>query len=217
MDFTTISINTPAGAGPKYEVRTAAQREEDARRNAPKYARERRVNGALTARHLKAKAAFDAFFAYDIDAAFDADTGAWRDELDPWLRFPETLFEFLRGHVRAAAAAAPAPAVTTAAPVAEAGDAVADVAPRLELSFDVPQQAPLSAAELRALTTALVRVAREDLAGAGRDAALLDDAFQQSALEYADTLAVMYELPKESAAKADGGEEDGEGEDAKAE
>jgi hypothetical protein len=184
-----------SATGPKYEVRTAAQRAVDVQRYEAKYARERRVNGTMTARHLKAKAAFDTFFGYDIHAAFDADTGTWIEERDPWLRFHATLFEFLRGHTKAAVEAAAAAAAGGAA-------AAADQLPTAE--------------DLRALATALVRVAREDLAGAGRDPVLLDDSFQQAALEYVDTLAAMYILPKESAAASKEAVEDEEDEDAAA-
>lgn len=163
----------------KYKPRTLEQREADAKRNAPKYAREKAVGSILTAKHLKAKAAFDGHFHYRVDAAWDADAGAWRDDRDPWLRFSHTLPDFLQAYTER-----------------RAGDG-------------------LAADELCTLAAALVRVARMEIEGAGRDAAFLDDAFKQEADRTAAQLAEQYELPPTRQEAANGADdEDEEEEDA---
>ena len=161
----------------KYKPRTLEQREADAKRNAPKYAREKAVGSILTAKHLKAKAAFDGHFGYRVDEAWDADAGAWRDARDPWLRFAHTLPDFLQAYAER-----------------RAGDG-------------------LAGDELRALAAALVRVARMEIEGAGRDAAFLDAAFKQEADRTAAQLAAQYELPPTREAVANDEEEEEEEEE----
>lgn len=159
----------------KFEPRTAEQREADARRNAPKYARERAVGSILTARFLVAKKAFDSYWGYNIDDAWDGDAGAWRDGSDPWLRAPEgdTVAEFLRGYTKARA--------EEKQPDKEAG---------------VPDKEPLSVDELEALALAVVRVARVDLEAAGRDNGKLDADFKKGVLEVVAQLKTEYDLPQ---------------------
>ncbi|KAH7305260.1 hypothetical protein B0I35DRAFT_414043 [Stachybotrys elegans] len=163
-----------SGSHLKYEPRTLEQREIDAKRNAPKYARERRLNAILTAKFLKAKQAFDNYYHYNMDAAFDADNGSWREAMDPWLRIKDTLFEFLQGYTKAAVDA---------------------------------KDTQLTGEALRNLAAAIIRVAKEDLAGAGRSNAFLDDSFRTSAMEYVETLRATYNLPQ---AQPDSSEEEEE-------
>lgn len=175
----------------KFEPRTAEQREADARRNGPKYAREKAVNSMLTARFLKAKKAFDTHWRYNIDDAWDGDAGAWRDERDPWLRIPTggkaeegPVGEFLRGYTKSreeAAKEAKAEAEAEAEPGAEGQ----------------PQQQPrLTADELEALALAVVRVARVDLEAAGRDNKALDADFKKAVVEVVAQLKTEYGLPQ---------------------
>lgn len=167
LPFEERSLNELADV--KYKPRTLEQREADAKRNAPKYAREKAVGSILTAKHLKAKAAFDGYFAYRVDDAWDADAGTWRDARDPWLRFAQTLPDFLQGYTER-----------------RAGDG-------------------LSARELQTLTAALVRVARMEIEGAGRDAAFIDDAFAQEADSTVAQLSLQYKLPPSPKGPINGG------------
>lgn len=158
----------------KFEPRTAEQREADARRNAPKYARERSVGSILTARFLVAKKAFESYWGYNIDEAWDGDAGEWRDDRDPWLRVPEgnTVEEFLRGYTKGRVEEKP------------------DKEP------GVPEKEPLSADELEALALAVVRVAKVDLEAAGRDNKKLDADFKKGVLEVVAQLKTEYDLPQ---------------------
>ncbi|KAF3770144.1 hypothetical protein M406DRAFT_105227 [Cryphonectria parasitica EP155] len=165
----------------KFEPRTAEQREADAKRNAPKYAREKAVNSMLTARFLKAKKTFDAFYGYNIDEAWDGDAGAWREEADPWLRIPagatdnnnngdddDTVTEFLRGYTRQ----------------------------RVEAHKEEVEKELVSADELEALAGAVLRVARVDLEAAGRDNKSLDADFKKRVLGVVAELKTEYNLPQ---------------------
>lgn len=198
----------------KFEPRTAEQREADARRNAPKYAREKAVNSMLTARFLKAKKAFDAYWRYDIDAAWDGDAGVWRDERDPWLRIPASgsasegpVGEFLRGYTRAREEAASA-GTDKKGNKDEAGEAAAGDAGEGQEEVS-PQQPRLSADELEALALALVRVARVDLKAAGRDNKVVDAEFKKGVLEVVAQLTSVHGLPQ-SAPEDDDDEEEEE-------
>lgn len=184
----------------KFEPRTAEQREADARRNAPKYAREKAVNSMLTARFLKAKKAFDAYWRYDIDDAWDGDAGAWRDERDPWLRIPAggraeagPVGEFLRGYTKGREEAA-----AEAEAEAEAG-AGAGTGAEAEAGLEggqQPRQPRISADELETLALAVVRVARVDLEAAGRDNKALDADFKKGVLDVVAQLKTEYGLPQ---------------------
>lgn len=167
----------------KFEPRTAEQREADAKRNAPKYAREKAVNSILIARFLKAKKTFDAYWQYNIDDAFDGDSGTWRDEKDPWLRIPKdnTFEEFLRGYVKS----------------------------RMEDKEAGVEKEPLSADELEALALAVIRVAKVDLEAAGVDNTALDADFKKRALDIVAQLKTEYDLPQ-SAPENEDEEEDEE-------
>ncbi|CAN8096776.1 unnamed protein product [Discula destructiva] len=169
----------------KYVPRTLEQREADAARNAPKYAREKAVNSILTARFRKAKQAFDAFWAYNIDEAWDGDAGAWREASDPWLRLGgadplAVVGEFLRGVARE----------------------------RREAHEDGIERAPLSAEELEALALAVVRVARVDLEAAGRENKALDEDFKKSVVELVALVKTEFELPQSAPEVADAAEAD---------
>lgn len=178
MEFSSQTIGagaTPVASsagGLQYKPRTAEEREADAARNAPKYARQKAVGSILTAKYLKAKAAFDGYYDYDLDAAFDADAGAWHEEKDPWLRIRQTLPAFLEGY--------------TEKKKADDG---------------------LTGEELEALATAVVRVARKDWEGAGRDAAALDEAFVKEMQDLVQKLKTQHNLPQ-SRPQADGAEEE---------
>lgn len=166
----------------KFEPRTAEQREADAKRNAPKYAREKAVNSMLTARFLKAKKTFDAFWGYNIDEAWDGDRAEWRDDRDPWLRVPtgDTVGEFLRGYTRQ----------------------------QVEAHKDGVEKEAVSADELEALAGAVLRVAKVDLEAAGRDAKALDADFKKRALEVVAQLKTEYDLPQSAPETGDEEEEE---------
>lgn len=184
----------------KFEPRTAEQREADAKRNAPKYAREKAVNSMLTARFARAKKTFDTYYGYSIDEAFDGDNGTWREEKDPWLRIAKapttpvtaaegsadenktatTIEEFLRGYTKG----------------------------RVEAQQAGVDPDVLTGEELAGLATGVLRVAKVDLAAAGADNGVLDEAFKARALEVVGQLTTEYELPP-TAAK-DGEEEEEE-------
>lgn len=207
----------------KFEPRTAEQREADARRNGPKYAREKAVNSMLTARFLKAKKAFDAWWGYDIDEAWDGEAGAWREDRDPWLRAGRGKEEedtvigpFLRGYVKGRVEAAAAAAEAAKAAEAEAGagaettgagaaggEAVAAAAP-------VAAEKPLSADELEGLALAVVRVAKVDLEAAGRDSKALDADFKKGVLEVVAQLKAEYNLPQSAPEEEEADEEEEE-------
>lgn len=161
----------------KFEPRTAEQREADAKRNAPKYAREKAVNSMLTARFARAKKTFDTYYGYSIDEAFDGDNGTWREERDPWLRIAKgsadenknatTMEEFLRGYTKG----------------------------RVEAQQAGVDPDVLTGEELAGLATGVLRVAKVDLAAAGADNGMLDEAFKTRALEVVGQLTTEYELP----------------------
>lgn len=199
----------------KFEPRTAEQREADARRNGPKYAREKAVNSMLTARFLKAKKAFDAWWAYDIDEAWDGEAGAWREDRDPWLRVAggeDTVGAFLRGYVKArveataaaAEAAAEAEAGTTGGAGADGEEGGAEAAPA---PVPVAAEKPLSADELQGLALAVVRVAKVDLEAAGRDSKALDADFKKGVLEIVAQLKAEYNLPQSAPEEEEADEE----------
>jgi hypothetical protein len=146
----------------KYKPRTAEEREADARLHEPKYARERRVNAILTARFLKAKSAFEAYFKYDIDAAFNAADASWRDELDPWLRITDTLPDFLRGYTEARVASGQT----------------------------------LTGEELESLASAILRISKEQLEGAGRSSKALDQEYRAAITKDVTKLTTQYQLPQ---------------------
>lgn len=160
----------------KFEPRTLEQREADAKRNAPKYAREKAVNSILTARFLKAKKTFDAYYGYNIDEAWDGEAGAWREERDPWLRLggggegqgKTVMEEFLRGYTK----------------------------DRKEAQEEGTEREPLSADELEALALAVVRVARKDLEAVGRETGALGEELKQSVVEVVAQLRTEYGLPQ---------------------
>ncbi|KAJ4422429.1 hypothetical protein N0V82_002877 [Gnomoniopsis sp. IMI 355080] len=160
----------------KFEPRTLEQREADAKRNAPKYAREKAVNSILTARFLKAKKTFDAYYSYNIDEAWDGDVGEWREEKDPWLRLgaqgdgesKTVMQEFLRGYTK----------------------------DRKEAQEEGTEREPLSADELEALALAVLRVARKDLEAAGRDTSALGDELKKSVVEIVAQLQTEFTLPQ---------------------
>lgn len=167
----------------KFEPRTLEQREADAKRNAPKYAREKAVNSMLTARFAKAKKTFDTYYGYNIDEAFDGDNGTWRDDRDPWLRIAQaptvategeehaatsTMEEFLRGYTKG----------------------------RVEAQKAGVDPDVLTGEELEALATGVLRVAKVDLAAAGRDNSMVDNGFKTRALEVVGQLKTEYELPQ---------------------
>ncbi|KAH8658420.1 hypothetical protein BX600DRAFT_439583 [Xylariales sp. PMI_506] len=158
----------------KYKPRTAEQRAADALMYEPKHARERRVNSILTARYLKAKSAFDTYFKYDIDSAFNETDGSWRDESDPWLRITDTLPEFLQGYTETRLASGQ---VVT-------GD------------------------ELESMASALLRISKEQLEGAGRDSKVLDQAFRATVLEDVTKLKAQHHLPQAADLMEDDEEED---------
>lgn len=166
----------------KFEPRTLEQREADAKRNAPKYAREKAVNSMLTARFAKAKKTFDTYYGYNIDDAFDGDNGTWREDRDPWLRIAQvptategeenaatsTMEEFLRGYTKG----------------------------RVEAQKAGVDPDVLTGEELEGLATGVLRVAKVDLAAAGRDNSVVDDGFKTRALEVVGQLKTEYELPQ---------------------
>lgn len=157
----------------KFEPRTAEQREADAKRNAPKYAREKAVNSMLTARFLKAKKTFDAFYGYNIDEAWDGDAGQWKDEQDPWLRAAKggednTMVEFLRGYTKQ----------------------------QVEAHKEGVEKELVSVDELEALAAAVVRVARVDVEAAGRDNKVLDADYKKGLLAVVAELKTEYNLPQ---------------------
>ncbi|KAJ4392161.1 hypothetical protein N0V93_005784 [Gnomoniopsis smithogilvyi] len=158
----------------KFEPRTLEQREADAKRNAPKYAREKAVNSILTARFLKAKKTFDGYYSYNIDEAWDGEAGEWREEKDPWLRLgtqgeeKTVMEEFLRGFTK----------------------------DRKEAQEEGTEREPLSADELEALALAVVRVAKKDLEAAGRETAALGDDFKKSVVEIVAQLQTEFSLPQ---------------------
>lgn len=184
----------------KFEPRTAEQREADAKRNAPKYAREKAVNSMLTARFAKAKKTFDTYYGYNIDEAFDGDNGTWREEKDPWLRIAKaptapvtegsenensnatTMEEFLRGYTKG----------------------------RVEAQKAGVDPDVLTGEELEGLTTGVLRVAKVDLAAAGADSSALDMAFKTRALEVVGQLKTQYELPQTAPEVEDDEEEEEE-------
>lgn len=170
----------------KFEPRTLEQREADAKRNAPKYAREKAVNSILTARFLKAKKTFDAYYGYNIDDAWDGEAGVWREERDPWLRLGAqggegntVMDEFLRGYTK----------------------------DRKEAQEEGTEREPLSADELEALALAVVRVVRKDLEAVGRESAALGDDFKKGVVELVAQLQTEYGLPQ-SAPEVEDEEED---------
>lgn len=166
----------------KFEPRTAEQREADAKRNAPKYAREKAVNSMLTARFLKAKKTFDAFWGYSIDEAWDGDAGVWCEARDPWLRIGggsggddnkhttgvAVVEEFLGGYVKSR---------------------------RDDREAGVEKEA-LTGDELEALALAVVRVAKVDLEAAGRASGVVDEGFKKKVMETVAELKKEYELPQ---------------------
>lgn len=168
----------------KFEPRTAEQREADAKRNAPKYAREKAVNSMLTARFLKAKKTFDAFWGYNIDEAWDGDAGVWREAQDPWLRIGggsaaaglegedktgvAVVEEFLRGYVKS----------------------------RQEDREAGVEKGALTGDELEGLALAVVRVAKVDLEAVGRENGTVNDDFKRKVLESVAELKKEYELPQ---------------------
>lgn len=176
----------------KFEPRTLEQREADAKRNAPKYAREKAVNSILTARFLKAKKTFDAYYGYNIDEAWDGEAGVWREERDPWLRLgaqggeKAVMEEFLKGYTK----------------------------DRKEAQEEGTEREPLSADELEALALAVVRVARKDLEAVGRETSALGDDFKKSVVEIVAQLQTEYGLPQSAPEVEDEGEDDDEGEHA---
>ncbi|KAK8877558.1 hypothetical protein PGQ11_002504 [Apiospora arundinis] len=182
MEFSSQTIGagaTPVAStngGLQYKPRTAEEREADATRNAPKYARQKAVGSILTAKYLKAKAAFDTYFDYDLDAAFNGDDGSWYEDKDPWLRIRQTLPEFLEGYTQKKTAE------------------------------------DLTGEELESLATAVIRVARKDWEGAGRDAKVLDEAFVKETQELVQKLKTKHNLP-ESRPEADGADEEVEEEE----
>lgn len=161
----------------KFEPRTQEQREADAKRNAPKYAREKAVNSILTARFLKAKKTFDAYYGYNIDDAWDGEAGAWREEKDPWLRLGsgsgqeeevKVMEEFLRGYTK----------------------------DRKEAQEEGTEREPLSGDELEALGLAVVRVAKKDLEAAGRETSGLGEEFKKRVVEIVKQVQAEYSLPQ---------------------
>lgn len=178
MEFTSQSI--AAGATPvtssdglQYKPRTADQREADAKKNAPKYARQKTVNSILTAKYLKAKAAFDSYYNYDLDAAFNAEDGTWDEAKDPWLRIKETLPEFLDGYTQK----------------------------RFDAGLDITGD------ELDVLATAVIRLAKKELEGAGRDPKVVDDAFTKEVKAVVQKVATQHNLPP-SREEVDGEDEE---------
>ncbi|PSR94436.1 hypothetical protein BD289DRAFT_140989 [Coniella lustricola] len=182
----------------KFEPRTAEQREADAKRNAPKYAREKAVNSMLTARFLKAKKTFDAFWGYSIDEAWDGDAGEWRLERDPWLRAAlnasavatggeekdgndNTMVEFLREYTKQ----------------------------QVEAHKEGIEKDLVSVEELEALAAAVVRVARVDVEAAGRDNKALNADFKKSLMRVVGELQTEYHLPQ-SAPEEEVVDEEGE-------
>lgn len=169
----------------KFAPRTLEQREADAARNAPKYAREKAVNSILTAKFRKAKGDFDAFWGYNIDEAWDGDAGVWREDKDPWLRLGgaegvAVMGEFLKG--------------------------VANE--RRGAQEEGTERAPLSAAELEALALAVVRVARVDVEAAGRGNAALGEEFKKSVVELVAQIKTEFNLPQETPVVEDTAEEE---------
>lgn len=164
----------------KFEPRTQEQREADAKRNAPKYAREKAVNSILTARFLKAKKTFDAYYGYNIDEAWDGEAGEWREEKDPWLRLggggggdggeqgEKVMEEFLRGYTK----------------------------DRKEAQEEGTEREPLSVDELEALGLAVVRVAKKDLEAAGRETSGLGEEFKKRVVEIVKQVQTEYSLPQ---------------------
>lgn len=212
----------------KFEPRTAEQREADAKRNAPKYAREKAVNSMLTARFAKAKKTFDTYYGYNIDEAFDGDTGNWREERDPWLRIAKSS--------NAVAATTTTTTVTTEQPNGtieekkeeeekeeEEEDSSGKTTTmeeflrgytkgRIEAQKAGVDPDVLTGEELEGLATGVLRVAKVDLAAAGRDNSVVDEAFKRSALEVVAQLVTEYELPQ-SAPEVEDEEEEEEGEE----
>lgn len=177
----------------KFEPRTQEQREADAKRNAPKYAREKAVNSILTARFLKAKKTFDAYYGYNIDEAWDGEAGKWREEKDPWLRLgsaggqeegEKVMDEFLRGYTK----------------------------DRKEAQEEGTEREPLSVDELEALGLAVVRVAKKDLEAAGRETSGLGEEMKKKVVEVVAQLKTEYSLPQ-SAPEVEEVEEEEEGEE----
>lgn len=187
----------------KFEPRTAEQREADAKRNAPKYAREKAVNSMLTARFAKAKKTFDTYYGYNIDEAFDGDNGTWREQRDPWLRI----------------AKAPSPLASPARAVAEEEDASTTTMEqflrgytkgRVEAHKAGVDPDVLTGEEMEGLATGILRVAKVDLAATGGDSSVLDDAFKQRALEVVEELKKQYDLPQTAPKVQDPEEEEEE-------
>lgn len=154
-----------ASNAPKYTPRTLDQREADAKLNEPKYQRARVVNSIMTAKYLKAKSIFDNYHDYSVDAAFVPTTSGascWRESADPWLRFGETLPEFLEDYARI---------------IIESGGEI-------------------TGEGLQNLALALVRVARAEWEGAGRDKKALDKVFEGQVLELVERIAKAFNLPE---------------------
>ncbi|KAK7972583.1 hypothetical protein PG988_006717 [Apiospora saccharicola] len=184
MEFTSQSI--AAGATPvttanglQYKPRTADEREADAKKNAPKYARQKIVNSILTAKYLKAKAAFDGFYSYDLDAAFNAEDGTWDEAKDPWLRIKETLPEFLEGYTQK----------------------------RFDTGLDIAGD------ELDVLATAIIRLAKKELEGAGRDPKVVDDAFTKEVKAVVQKVTAQHNLAPSRQQEEDEEEEEVEEEE----
>lgn len=176
----------------KFAPRTLEQREADAARNAPKYAREKAVNSILTAKFRKAKGDFDAFWGYNIDEAWDGDSGVWREERDPWLRLGggeeegvKVMGEFLRGVVRE----------------------------RKERQGEGIERAGFSAKELEVLALAVVRVARVDVEAAGRGKEGLGEEFRGRVVELVKEVQKEFDLPQELPVVEDDAEEEEEEEE----
>lgn len=181
----------------KFEPRTAEQREADAKRNAPKYTREKAVNSMLTARFAKAKKTFDTYYGYNIDEAFDGDNGTWREERDPWLRITKAPISATEGEQATASAS------TTMEEFLRGYTNGRVEAQKAGVDPDV-----LTGEELEGLATGVLRVAKVDLAAAGRDGSVVDDAFKRRALELVGELTKEYELPQKAPEVEDEEEEE---------
>ncbi|KAK8074063.1 hypothetical protein PG994_004962 [Apiospora phragmitis] len=162
MEFTSQPIaagSTPVAtlSGLQYKPRTADEREADAKKNAPKYARQKTLRPR---RRLQRRRRLLA-----------------RGQ-DPWLRIKQTLPEFLEGHTQKRA------------------DAGQD----------------LTGEELDLLATAVIRVAKKDLEGAGRDPKVVDDAFVKEVKAVVQKVTTQHNLPQ-SRQQDDGEDEEAEEEE----
>lgn len=179
----------------KFEPRTAEQREADAKRNAPKYAREKIVNSMLTARFLKAKKTLDAYYGYSIDEAFDGDTGTWKEDKDPWLRIAATGGKGGEEGEEGVAVS------VTQGKEEKVGDSIVGdflrgyTKRRVEAQQAGADPDVLTGEELEGLAVAVVRVAKVDLEAAGRDSSVVDEGFKTRVLEVVAQLKTEYELP----------------------